>query len=244
MIFTPEALAWGLQTHLFLAQHAVPLADPALVLAGACLPDLALAGQMLGTPAFRRSHQWSTLRRIAAAPRDERDRALTIGYATHLLADVVAHNLFVPEHETRIARIPHFTHALAEWAMDQHIRRSLAVQPEEILREKKSTLVDFAARHFRCGHALAARGISWLAAADGWLRSSRIPWFCLRLVGARRFDAYLETAVRSLDGLEAALQGQLTDWISSDPEGRACDQAADGGAGEHVARIVQAQHHP
>lgn len=59
--FAPDALAWGLQTHVFLAQWmlaALPLADPQfraaalrlprLVLAGACLPDLALAGRMLG----------------------------------------------------------------------------------------------------------------------------------------------------------------------------------------------------
>jgi len=55
-MFAPDAYAWGLQTHLFFAQCAVflvPFADrelraavsrfPRLVLAGACLPDLALA---------------------------------------------------------------------------------------------------------------------------------------------------------------------------------------------------------
>jgi len=114
-LFAPEALAWGLQTHVFLAQWllaAAPFADPqiraavrrlpGLVLAGACLPDLALAGRALGLAAFRRAHQWSTLRRLAAACWDE-ERAIAVGYASHLLADVVAHNRFVPEHERRIA---------------------------------------------------------------------------------------------------------------------------------------------
>ena len=91
---------------------------PRLVLAGACLPDLALAGRALGLGAFRRAHQWSTLRRLAAACWDE-ERAIAVGYASHLLADVVAHNRFVPEHERRILDVPHVTHALCEWAMDR-----------------------------------------------------------------------------------------------------------------------------
>ncbi len=92
---------------------------PRLVLAGACLPDLALAGRVLGLRAFGRAHQWSTLRRLAAAPDEE--RAIAVGYASHLLADVVAHNRFVPEHERRILEVPHITHALCEWAMDRHV---------------------------------------------------------------------------------------------------------------------------
>ena len=76
-----DALAWGLQTHLFFAQYlvlALPLADPdlrralrrfpQLVLAGACLPDLSLAGKLLGTPAFRSTHRWASLRRIIGSP--------------------------------------------------------------------------------------------------------------------------------------------------------------------------------
>ena len=56
LCFAPDAAAWGLQTHVFLAQWllaAAPFADPQLraavlrlprlVLAGACLPDLSLA---------------------------------------------------------------------------------------------------------------------------------------------------------------------------------------------------------
>jgi len=58
LLFAGDAVAWGLQTHLFFAQQvlfAVPLLDPGirraalrfprLVLSGACLPDLALAAR-------------------------------------------------------------------------------------------------------------------------------------------------------------------------------------------------------
>jgi hypothetical protein len=241
--FAGDAAAWGLQTHLYLAQQALPAAAPAcaaLVLAGACLPDLALAGRFLGTPAFRRTHQWSTLRRLAASPHNEEEQALATGYATHLLADVVAHNEFVPEHETRLVRIPHFTHALSEWAMDRHV--GLVRPVEELLREP--VVAVFVARQFKCGEALAQRALDWLAAAERHLRTVRIPGLCLRLLGPKGFDAYLEKAQANLRHLDTALQGQLRDWVNSDPEGRAGNRRADGRAGQHVARVVQPQHHP
>jgi hypothetical protein len=254
-MFAPAAYAWGLQTHLFLAQWiliTLPFADrelrtavarlPRLVLAGACLPDLALAGWALGTPAFRRAHRWSTLRRLAAAPRDDRDRALAVGYASHLLSDVVAHNFFVPEHEARILHARYVTHALAEWAMDDHVRAQVFVSPADALTAEPGAVVDFVARGFRCSEALARRATGLLARADGALRSSRLPGLCRRAIGSARFDMHLKNAALSLRELEVALAGRLVDWISSDPEGHLSDHATDGGAGEHIARVVQAEY--
>lgn len=238
--FAPDALAWGLQTHLFFAQWvllALPFADrelraaarrlPGLVLAGACLPDLALAGRALGTPAFRRSHLWATLRRVATAPRDDADRALAIGYASHLVSDVVAHNAFVPDHEARILRLPHVTHALAEWAMDRHICEQLFTGPSAVLQVEREPVVDFVVRGFRCEEALARRAIGLLARADGVLRASRLPWLCGKTIRALdtqasvRFDAYLRDALTALQRLELALSGSLQDWISAAPDGNA-----------------------
>ena len=224
-LFAPDALAWGLQTHVFLAQWllaAAPLADPQLraaalrlphlVLAGACLPDLALAGRMLGLTAFRRAHQWSTLRRLAATCWDE-ERALAVGYASHLLADVVAHNRFVPEHERRILDLPHVTHALCEWAMDQHIRPGLEVQPAELLAAELPTLVDAAARAFRCPAPLAHRALRFLGGAEGLLRASRLPAICQRAMSfvhrdpGGHFDAYLEDARSMVRQIDAVIGG-------------------------------------
>jgi hypothetical protein len=247
LLFAGDALAWGLQTHLFLVQHAS--LDP-LALAGACLPDLSLVGRVLGTPAFARAHQWVTLRRLAACPRSEADRALALGYASHLVCDVVAHNRFVPEYERRIARLPHATHALAEWAMDHHIRDRLLFDPGEVLGSQKDAAVQFVAHGFRCAPALARRAIELLAAADRFLRASPAPAICraaLRLLDKRteaRLEAYLGEALVQMRALPAALAGRLFDWQDLDPEGRAADQGAERRAGEHVARVVQAEHHP
>jgi hypothetical protein len=225
VLFAPDALAWGLQTHVFLAQWllaAAPFADPQiraaaqrlprLVLAGACLPDLALAGRALGLGAFRRAHQWSTLRRLAAACWDE-ERAIAVGYASHLLADVVAHNRFVPEHERRILDVPHITHALCEWAMDRHVMPALRAQPADLLREETPLLTEAAARAFRCPQRIARQGIAFLAGAERTLRVSRLPLLCSRtmalLQGDTRpaLDAYVHEACSLVRHAESVLQG-------------------------------------
>lgn len=228
-LFAGDALAWGLQTHLYFAQQllfAVPLLDPELrraalkyprlVLAGACLPDLALAGAALGIAEFRRTHRWSSLRRLAAATCDE-ERAVALGYASHLLTDVVAHNRFVPEHEDRVLEVAHATHALCEWAMDDYLRGWVRAAPGDLLAAERRTLAGIVAPRWRCGEKTALRAIDWLAGADRLLRASRLPQLCrsvLRLLERRyapRFEAYVrETSVLlaqagpALDGLQPA----------------------------------------
>lgn len=237
LLFAPDALAWGLQTHLFFAQYAlalVPLADPELraaaarlprlVLAGACLPDLAIVGRFfLRTPAFARSHRWDTLRRIAAAPRNDADRALALGYATHLLSDVIAHNRFVPEHEARIGRGAMLAHLVSEWAMDNHL--DLAAQPAEVLEEAGWPAAEFVARSFRCSEILARRALDVLARGDRLLRRSRAPALCRIALGlverrcAARFNVYVRKTTRALNDLQNALSGGYEDWCGSDPDG-------------------------
>jgi hypothetical protein len=260
LLYAPDAHAWGLQTHLFFAQYAlaaVPLADselrsaaarlPRLVLAGACLPDLAIVGRFfLGSPVFRRSHLWATLRRIAACPRDDEDRALALGYATHLVSDVVAHNEFVPEHEARIGDAAMIAHLVSEWAMDAYLRPPL--QPAEALEEADGHAVEFVARAFGCSEIFARRALRILMRGERFLRASPAPALCratVRLMNrrwAQRFDLYLSKTMQRLAGLETALAGGFEDWSGLDPEGREGDGGADRRAREHIARIVQAQY--
>jgi hypothetical protein len=259
-LYAPDAHAWGLQTHLFFAQYvlaAAPLADPEfraaaarlprLVLAGACLPDLAIVGRFfLHTAAFRRSHLWATLRRIAASPRTEHERALALGYATHLISDVVAHNEFVPEHEARIGNTAMIAHLVSEWAMDAHVRQELA--PSQVLEEAGWHAVEFVARGFRCGEILAHRALQMLIKGDRFLRASPIPSLCRTAVrrkdrhSQKRVSLYLSKTMQGLADVEAALAGGFEDWSGLDPEGSECDGGADRRAREHVARIVQAEY--
>jgi hypothetical protein len=255
-LFSGDALAWGLQTHLFFAQYvlaALPFADrelraaairlPRVVLAGACLPDLGIVGQLLGTPAFRRAHLWSTLRRVATAPRSETERALAIGYASHLLADVTAHNLFVPEYERRFGKTAMLAHLGAEWAMDEYVRTELHASPAALLREFDREATDFVCRALPCTRNLAVHALKVLRRGESVLRVSRVPAACRAVLGSARFDDYVHRTARTLDALELALNGGFQDWSGLDPEGSGGEQAAEDGAGEHIARIVQAKHH-
>jgi len=232
--FPADAMAWGLQTHVYFSQgilFALPLLDPALrrsvqrfprlLLAGACLPDLALLGRPLGTLVFRGTHGWSTLRRFSAAATCDEDRAIVCGYASHLLADIVAHNYFVPEHERRIADVPHVTHALSEWAMDEYVKGQAMATPSEVLVSERSCLADYVTRATGSPLALATRALGILAGADRTLRTSGLPRLCRgvsRLFDsalAPRFDSYVrETSLRLrdisrlLDGAEPAWEAE------------------------------------
>ena len=75
LLHSADANAWGLVTHVYFAQWliwATPLLDPRLrqaiqrfpelVMAGACLPDLALV-----SPSFRHTHQWPICQEILLA---------------------------------------------------------------------------------------------------------------------------------------------------------------------------------
>jgi hypothetical protein len=261
LLYVPDAHAWGLQTHLFFAQYAlalVPLADPELraaaarlprlVLAGACLPDLAMVGKFwLRSPIFARSHRWDTLRRMAAAPANDEQRALLVGYATHLLSDVIAHNQFVPEHEARIGRGAMIAHLLAEWAMDRHLRDR--IRTPDVLEDAGRHAVEFTARAFRCSEPLARRALGVLERGERLLRASPVPLLCratVRLLDrdrARRFELYVRRTTLRLGGLNAALAGGYQDWCGSDPEGSESDRGTDRRSGEDIARIVQPEHH-
>jgi hypothetical protein len=227
LLFSGDALAWGLQTHLFFAQQLLlvaPLLDPAfrravfrlprLVLAGACLPDLSLAGRVIGTAAFHRSHLWTTLRRFSAATCDE-ERAVAAGYASHLVADVVAHNQFVPENESRIGKIAYVTHALSEWAMDEHVRNAVFASVGDLLDSERATLAAVVARQMRCGEALASRAIMLLARADQLFRHSPIPRLCRSVVRrfdhhmAPRFEAYVRETAAQFAQIGAVLDGAV-----------------------------------
>jgi hypothetical protein len=186
---------------------------------------------------------------MGAAPRDDRERALALGYGTHLLADVIAHNIFVPEHEARLMRGGMMAHALSEWAMDEHLKGKVADSPRDLLASEARLLAEFVARAFRCEEALAARALRQLRGADALLRASPLPRLCRRIVRLyerrleQRFDSSVRRTTKALHSVERALAGQFVDWESSDPDGEARKRGADRRPRQHIAGVVQAEHH-
>ncbi|NNM79709.1 MAG: zinc dependent phospholipase C family protein [Gallionella sp.] len=231
LLFSADAHAWGLYTHVYFAQlllWAVPLTDPRyrraikafprLVLAGACLPDLALLSEHPWGEPFSTTHQWQRARKLLDDARSDEEYALSLGFVSHLLVDVIAHNHFVPAHEKMWGNVPVLTHAACEWAMDTHVRPHLFAEPADLMRAHRVELADYVAHHFACPPGLAARGVDILAGAESLLRGSRLSNFCYR--GARlldtgmqrRFNFYLKETGARLTHIDRILLGEEPVW--------------------------------
>lgn len=234
-LFAADALAWGLYTHVYFAQllvWAVPLLDPVLrravrrfpqrLMAGACLPDLALVGATARTGAFDASHGWDTVHALLAAAEDDEARACAVGAISHLWVDIIAHNHFVPAHEHLWVNVPMLTHAVAEWAMDRHVACQLFRPPATLLRAD-DWLSGYVARSFGCTPPAARRALRQLAGAEALLRRSGLPR-ALHGVGrvldrqlTARFDYYIREVTARLPQINRVLAGEAPAWMADCP---------------------------
>ena len=253
-LLASDALAWGLYTHVYFAQllvWAVPLLDPALrravrrfpqrLMAGACLPDLALVGATARTRSFDASHRWETAHGLIAAAHDDESRACAVGAMSHLWVDIIAHNHFVPAHEHLWWNVPMLTHAASEWAMDRHIAHHLfrpqgagsgckaaeaattTLHPPATLLQADDWLVDYVACNFDCSSAASRRAIRQLSGAEVLLRHSRLP-NVLHGMGrvldrklASRFDYYIQEVTTRLPQMNRVLAGEAPAWLADCP---------------------------
>lgn len=234
--FSADALAWGLATHVYFSQlliWAVPLFDPRLraaarklphlVLAGACLPDMALVGPRTGTRAFEHSHQWEVAARLVARAGSDEARALAIGYASHLYVDIVAHNHFVPAHEQLWFKLPMVTHAAAEWAMDAHVARHLFAMPQTLIRDHREVIAAYAATEFECSHEQAGQALDLLARGMRLLYGGRLHHALYRMARSMdrrlsaRFDAYVAQMSMRLPEFNRLLAGEAPHWPADLP---------------------------
>ncbi|MBX9849284.1 MAG: zinc dependent phospholipase C family protein, partial [Rhodocyclaceae bacterium] len=172
---------------------------------------------------FADSHDWA----LAASQLEHADcdesRALALGYASHLLTDIFAHNHFVPAHENVWANVPVVTHASCEWALDHHVRKQLFATPGQLLNSERATIVSYLNSAFDCPADEATRLINTLGRADRLLRFSRLPAVAhvagklgdRRMV--RRFNHYLDQTVRRLPQINALLVGEYPQWSANPP---------------------------
>lgn len=230
LLQSADAYAWGLLTHVYFAQWllwTLPLADPnlrralqkfpELVMAGACLPDLALM-----SPAFRSTHRWEHIRALMNSTRSDEEAAIALGYASHLLVDVVAHNHFVPAHEAMWFDKTLLTHVTSEWAVDAHIADMVQTTPHRLLSTHCATLAPLMARRFRCTERRAEQAILRLARADRLLRSVRLPHVLYHSFKRldrrvfRHFVYYVSQTQVMLEKIDIVLQGGRPVW-EADP---------------------------
>ena len=253
LLWSADAHAWGLYTHVYFAQlllWAVPLTDPRyrraikafprLVLAGACLPDLALLSEHSWGEPFSTTHQWQRARKLLDDAQSDEEYALSLGFVSHLLVDVIAHNHFVPAHEKMWGNVPLLTHAACEWAMDIHVRPHLFADPADLMRAHRKELAVYVQQHFSCSHSMATRGVAMLASAESLLRASRLSHLCYH--GARvldtgmqrRFNFYLKETGARLTHIDRILLGEEPVW-DANPD------TSDASLRSRIARIAPLQ---
>lgn len=189
-IYSTDTYAWGLVTHLYFAQSllwAMPLLDPRLqnaikrfpelVMAGACLPDLAIISRQ-----FRYTHLWENAHHLLQVAQTDEETAIAIGYASHLYIDVIAHHHFVPAHEAMWLKSTIVTHIASEWAMDAYLAPLMNTSPRRLLYQHQAIISKFISPHFRCSENVTNIALRRLAFGDGILRFIKLPHIIYGLV--------------------------------------------------------------
>ncbi len=143
----PEPLAaWGPGTHIALGTsllsslHLLPPATrillekyPNAFLYGSVAADISFAKKY--APIGRHCHHWHIGEEIHDAADEEMLRAVGIGYLSHLAADTVAHNLYVPRQLLFSATTSGIGHAYWEHRMDLHVG-------EPFIKKARSAVLD------------------------------------------------------------------------------------------------------
>jgi hypothetical protein len=223
LTFALDANAWGLFTHIYFAQYiafTLPIFDPNIrraikkfptyVMAGACLPDLALVAKP-----FKHTHQWQQALMLLNHAKTDEERALAAGYTSHLFVDVLAHNHFVPAFEAKWLNQSIVTHVVAEWAMDAHIANTIHYRPKALLCLHKEAITQLFAHTFEIPHKQVTSAVNKLAFADDKLRMSRLASGLLKIIKKRddefvhKLDYYLHKTKEALIGFEQALLGNM-----------------------------------
>lgn len=182
-LYSVDANAWGLVTHLYFAQSllwAMPLLDPrlqnaikrfpSLVMAGACLPDLAVVSHR-----FRHTHLWENAHQLLVSAKTDEEIAIAVGYASHLYIDVIAHNHFVPAHEAMWLENSMLTHIASEWAMDAHLSPLMNTTPQQLLTQHRTVIAQFITPQFHCSLKSTNQALERLAFWDSVLRRVKLP---------------------------------------------------------------------
>lgn len=141
------AYAWGPGTHLEIAMTVLENAlwvTPAVrkliqafpdeYIYGNVSPDITVGKKYAG--AIYHCHNWSIGKLILEEAKTDADRAAAWGYLTHLTADVVAHNYFVPYQIIHSYPKRRFGHIYWEMRMDLHVEDRFWNETRRIVKHK------------------------------------------------------------------------------------------------------------
>lgn len=152
------AFAWGPATHIGIAQTvfaqigALPAAVAAIIARhrlsyyyGNIAADMVLAKKMSKVRQF--CHHWRTGFRLLDAAQDERSQAFAYGYLSHLAADTVAHNKFVPRQILLSGSTMNLGHAYWELRADATVESPVWRDLRRVTRPAHETAHDLLKPH-------------------------------------------------------------------------------------------------
>jgi zinc dependent phospholipase C len=133
LVLLPDpAWAWGPGTHAYLswqvlqslellpeAVRVLLAAHPFDFIYGSLAADISLAKKY--APEGRHCHHWHVGEEIHATADSDRLRAVGLGYLTHLAADTIAHNFFIPRQLLLTSSSKGLGHSYWEARMDIHM---------------------------------------------------------------------------------------------------------------------------
>jgi len=139
-----DLLAWTPGTHIHLGEAVLrslsllPSATAALLrtfpqdfLYGSIAADTSMAKKY--APTGRHCHSWAVGFEIYERARDEALRAFALGYLSHLAADVVAHNFFVPRQLTVTSSTSALGHSYWESRLETHLGEAAPRRARDVI---------------------------------------------------------------------------------------------------------------
>ena len=144
MLTPTDLIAWGPGTHIAIGEavlsslHLLPLGIQAVLsqhrtafLYGSVAADISFAKKY--APIGRHSHHWHIGEEIRQSADSDRLLAAALGYLSHLAADTIAHNLYVPR-KLLLARTTHAVgHTYWEHRMDVHLGKRFGTVAREVV---------------------------------------------------------------------------------------------------------------
>ena len=188
-LLIPEPVwAWGPATHVALGEtvlsalYLVPPAVRALLeahplhyLYGSVAADISFGKKYV--PEGRHCHNWHVGEEILDAAKPDHLRAVGLGYLSHLAADTIAHNLFVPRQLLLTSTTQAMGHAYWEHRMDVHVGDGYLLKARRVVmdndHEEADALFDSVLSHtlfsFRTNRRIF-RGMVRFGGDERWMQ--------------------------------------------------------------------------
>ncbi len=152
LVLPAQAWAFGPATHVFIGTHLLDAAllpagllsllraHPQSFLYGSVAADISFAKKYV--PAGRHCHFWHVGEEILASASNDRLRAVAWGYLSHLAADTIAHNFFVPRQLLLTSSTKALGHGYWEHRLDVQLGDPYAATARDVVMGYDHTEAD------------------------------------------------------------------------------------------------------